>query len=165
MKKYVLQEEQNIQVPKFEEAGGFYTTLKRSMIMSKIKSKNTGPELKLKKALWAAGVRYKKSKYKILGNPDVQLLKYKILIFIDGDFWHGYDWAHKRHKIASNRSFWIPKIERNIQRDRQVTLALERQGYKVIRFWEHEIKSEFGRCLLYVLNEINHKRDHLMYLK
>jgi DNA mismatch endonuclease, patch repair protein len=165
VKKYILQEEQNIQVPRFEESAGFYTTLKRSMIMSKIKNKNTAPELKLKKALWAAGVRYKKSKYKILGNPDVQLLKYKILIFIDGDFWHGYDWEHRCQKIVTNRNFWIPKIERNIQRDRQVTLALERQGYKVIRFWEHEIKSEFGRCLLYLLNEINHKRDHLMYLK
>lgn len=135
------------------------------MIMSKIRNRNTAPELKLKKALWAAGVRYKNSKYKVLGNPDIQLLKYKILIFIDGDFWHGYDWANRRHKIATNRGFWIPKIERNIQRDRQVTLALERQGYSVMRFWEHEIKSEFGRCLLQILYEINQKKDHLMFLK
>lgn len=163
LKQYLMsyfQGEDNIKVPKFEEALGFYTTQKRSISMSKIRGANTQPELKIKRALWAAGIRYKKSQRKILGNPDIQILKYKILIFIDGDFWHGYDWENKRDKIKSNRGFWIPKIERNMQRDKQVSYALTKQGYSVLRFWEHEIKYEFGRCLIQILNEINSKKDY-----
>lgn len=133
--------------------------------MSRIKGKNTAPELKLKKAIWSAGIRYKSSKHKVLGKPDIQLLRYKILIFIDGDFWHGYDWQRRKETIGSNKAFWIPKIERNMQRDRQVTRALLLQGYTVLRFWEHEIKSEFGKCLMQVLEAVNHKKDPLLHLK
>lgn len=165
VKFHSIPEEENIVVPKFEEAAGFYTHPQRSKIMSKIRGKNTAPELKLKKAIWAAGIRYKSSRRKLLGKPDIQLLRYKILIFIDGDFWHGYDWPKRRERIGSNRAFWIPKIERNMQRDRQVTYALQLQGYTVLRFWEHEIKAEFGKCLRQILEEVNREKDPLLYLK
>ncbi|HTF80307.1 MAG TPA: very short patch repair endonuclease [Cytophagales bacterium] len=161
MKLYLHMHEEVIKVPKFEEASGFYTTRQRSKIMSRIRGQDTTPEKKIKKALWAAGVRYKRSNKSLMGKPDIQLLRYNIVIFIDGDFWHGFDWENRRHKINSNKNFWIPKIERNMQRDKQVNAALSQQGFIVLRFWEHEIKNEFGKCLLHILNEINAQKDKL----
>ena len=132
--------ERPIKVPRFNEESGFYTTPQRSKIMSKIKSKNTKPELAFRKALWKAGYRYRIDFKKLIGKPDIVLNKYKTVIFIDGDYWHGYNWEERKKKIKTNRSFWIAKIERNIQRDREVNAALQRKGYTVFRFWEREIK-------------------------
>ena len=143
-----------IKVPRFNEASGFYTTKERSALMSKIKGKNTKPEIKLRKTLWHAGIRYRKNVKKIPGTPDIVIRKYKLLIFIDGEFWHGYDWQNKREKIKSNRDFWIPKIERNMQRDRQNTDILKKQGWTVFRFWEQQIKKEFGACINKILEYI-----------
>jgi len=79
------------------------------------------------------------------------------VIFVDGEFWHGYQWAQKKDKIKSNRKFWIPKIERNMQRDREVNHQLERMGYKVFRFWEQDVKKELGRCIKEVLDYISYQ--------
>src|ERR1700756_5196002 len=107
-----------IKVPRFEGKNGFYTSLERSILMSKIKGKNTSPELMLRKVLWNSGLRYRLHNKKLPGNPDISMKKYKIAIFIDGEFWHGYNWEEKKTKIKTNRDFWIPKIERNMQRDK-----------------------------------------------
>ncbi len=144
--------ENKINVPRFNEANGFYTTKKRSILMSKIKGKDTKPEVRLRKLLWSIGIRYRKNVKKIIGHPDIVISRYKLIIFVDGEFWHGYNWEDKKHKIKSNRDFWIPKIERNIQRDNEINQALKKQGWKVLRFWEHEIKTEIGRCLFEILN-------------
>lgn len=149
MKKYI---ENQIIVPRFNEANGFYTTKQRSELMAKIKSQNTKPELKLKKALWNLGFRYRKNLKKLPGSPDIVYTKHKLAIFVDGEFWHGYNWAEKKTKIKTNRDFWIPKIERNIQRDIQNNQLLTDAGWYVIRFWEHELKKDLEGCLNSVIS-------------
>lgn len=115
--------------------------------MSRIKGKNTKPELLFRKALWAKGVRYRINAKNLPGKPDVSIQKYKLAIFIDGEFWHGYNWDERKEKLKSNRGFWIPKIERNMQRDREVNLELKNMGYTVFRFWERDIKKELHKCI------------------
>jgi len=149
LKKYA---ENHIIVPRFNEANGFYTTKQRSELMSKIKSQNTKPELKLKKTLWNLGFRYRKNVKKLPGTPDIVFPKDKIVIFVDGEFWHGYNWEEKKTKIKTNRDFWIPKIERNIQRDKRNNQLLSESGWYVLRFWEHEIKKDFEDCISQIIN-------------
>lgn len=140
-------EEPNIIVPRFNEASGFYTTKKRSKMMGKIHGKNTKPELLFRKALWKKNIRYRINNKKLPGKPDVSIKKYKLAIFIDGEFWHGYDWAQRKTELKSNRLFWIPKIERNMQRDRQVNQMLSEMDYTVFRFWSKEILKDLDRCI------------------
>ena len=147
-KKYVIEEP--IKVPKFNEESGFYTTPKRSKQMSKIRGRDTKPELTLRKALWAKGYRYRKDYKKLIGKPDIAMPIHKTVIFIDGEFWHGYDWENRKQKIKSNQDFWIPKLERNMQRDREVNHSLEEKGYKVFRFWSKEVLKNLDA----VVNEI-----------
>ena len=146
--------EERIIVPRFNEESGFYTTPKRSKIMSKIRGKNTKPELAFRKALYAAGYRYRIDYKKLIGKPDILLKKYKTAIFIDGEYWHGYNWEERKPKVKTNREFWIAKIERNMQRDREVNAELERLGYKVFRFWETKVKKELDTCLETVISHL-----------
>jgi DNA mismatch endonuclease (patch repair protein) len=143
-----------IKVPRFNEESGFYTTPERSKIMGKIRGKNTKPELAFRKALWASGYRYRIDSRKLIGRPDIVINKYKTVIFIDGEFWHGYKWKDRKPKIKTNRDFWIAKIERNQQRDAEVNEELTRLGYKVFRFWENEIKRELDTCLHKVISHL-----------
>ena len=147
-------DEERIIVPRFNEASGFYTTPERSKMMGKIRGKNTKPELQFRKALWAAGYRYRVDYKKLIGKPDIVLNKYKTIIFIDGEFWHGYNWIERKGNIKTNKEFWIPKIERNLQRDREVNAALEALGFTVFRFWEREIKKELENCLEQVISHL-----------
>ncbi|MCP4977085.1 MAG: very short patch repair endonuclease [Maribacter sp.] len=143
-----------IKVPRFNEKSGFYTTPERSKIMGKIRGKNTKPELAFRKALWAAGYRYRIDSKKLVGRPDVVLNKYKTVVFIDGEFWHGHNWKERKPKIKTNRDFWIAKIERNKQRDEEVNAELNRLGYKIFRFWESEIKKGLDTCLQIVISHL-----------
>ena len=143
--------EPKIIVPRFNEESGFYTTKKRSKMMSKIRGKNTKPEMLFRKALWKKNIRYRVDNKKLPGKPDVSIQKYKLAIFIDGEFWHGYNWDIRNIQIKSNREFWVPKIERNMQRDRQVNRQLNDMEYTVFRFWEKEIKNELNKCINDVL--------------
>lgn len=95
-----------------------FTKEQRSKIMSAIKSKDTKEEVLLAKALWHKGYRYRKNDKKVFGNPDLTFKKLKIAIFVDGEFFHGHNWEERKTKIKSNRDYWIPKIEKNIQRDK-----------------------------------------------
>lgn len=115
--------------------------------MSKIRGKNTKPELRFRRALWAKGIRYRVDNKQLPGRPDVSIKKYKLAIFIDGEFWHGYNWPERKEDLKSNRDFWIPKIERNMQRDREVNAQLKEMGYTVFRFWDKEIKTDLDRCV------------------
>ncbi len=139
-----------IKVPRFEEAAGFYTSPKRSEAMKKIRSKNTKPEITLRKELWSRGYRYRTNVKKIPGKPDIVITKYKLAIFVDGEFWHGHNWDEKKEKIKSNRGFWIPKIERNIQRDDEVNEQLDTLGWTVIRFWQHKIVNDLRGSILVI---------------
>ena len=147
-KKY---SEERIKVPRFNEESGFYTTPQRSKIMSKIRGKNTKPELAFRKALYAKGYRYRVDYRKLIGRPDIVLKKYKTIIFIDGEYWHGRNWEERKPKIKTNREFWVAKFERNIQRDKEVNIELKSLGYTVFRFWETEVKKELQRCLSEVI--------------
>ncbi|MDV6169507.1 very short patch repair endonuclease [Flavobacterium sp. DG1-102-2] len=128
---------------------------KRSFIMSRIKGKDTKDEKLLAKALWARGHRYRKNNKKVFGTPDLTFRKHKIAIFVDGEFFHGYNWHERRDKIQSNRDYWIPKIERNMQRDRDVNHFLLENGWRVIRFWGSFIKKNLAECIAIIEAEIN----------
>jgi len=156
MSKAPVKYSQNHKVPRFSEANGFYTTPERSQLMRKIKSKNTKPELTLRKLLWSSGVRYRINSKTLPGTPDISVKKYKLAVFVDGEFWHGYNWETKKHEIKSNRDFWIPKIERNMQKDSEVNAQLKQMGYTVFRFWGKELKQNPGYCLMQVLEYIDH---------
>ena len=122
--------------------------------MSRIKAKDTSPEISLRKALWKNGIRYRKNNKTIIGNPDIAIKKYKLAIFIDGEFWHGYNWSDKKTRIKSNREYWIKKIERNIKRDNKNNILLKNQNWTVLRYWEHEIKKELDRCVDEIISTI-----------
>ena len=113
---------------------------KRSKVMSAIHSTNTAPELKLRKALFAKGYRYRihYGKNKI----DVAFPSKKVAIFIDGCFWHGCP-IHS-HMPKSNQEYWIPKLQRNIRRDKLTTDVLTDNGWVVLRVWEHELERSEG---------------------
>lgn len=122
--------------------------------MSRIRGKHSKPELLLRKALWHKNVRFRINNTKLPGRPDLSIQKYRLAIFVDGEFWHGYNWEEKRLDIKSNRSFWIPKIERNMQRDREVNSLLKERGYTVMRFWAKELKNDLNRCVNDILKHI-----------
>lgn len=114
--------------------------------MQAVKNKDSSIELMLRKELWSRGMRYRKNYTKIIGKPDIVFIGKKVAVFCDSEFWHGYDWEHKKGEIKSNRDFWIPKIERNIQRDIEVTQALTNDGWIVLRFWGNQIKKQLSDC-------------------
>ena len=116
------------------------TPEERSYNMSRIRGKDTSIEKMLSRALWHRGLRFRKNSPSIYGHPDISIKKYRIAIFCDGDFWHGWNWEERKDSIKSNRDYWIPKIERNMQKDIEVNHALTAMGYTVIRVWEHEIR-------------------------
>lgn len=110
------------------------------------KSKDTKPELMLRKELWSRGMSYRKNYKALPGKPDMVFLRAKLAVFVDGKMWHGYDWEHQKNDFKSNRDFWIPKIERNIERDLKVNQILNEQGWQVVRFWDFEIKKNVVAC-------------------
>lgn len=143
-----------VKVPRFKKENGFVTDPARAAVMSRIKGENTESEQKLRKVLWGLGIRYRKNDPKLPGKPDIVIPRAKMVIFIDGEFWHGYNWEEKKTKIKSNREFWIPKIERNIYRDKVNNKILAESGWIVLRFWDQQIKKEFGVCLRKILSFI-----------
>ena len=129
--------------------------LKRKHTMRRIKSKNTSIEVKLQKALWHSGIRYRKNYSKLPGKPDIAITKYKIAIFCDGEFWHGKDWEIKKNKIQSNRDYWIPKIERTMKRDAEANITLSDMGWTVIRLWGNDINKDLEGCIKKINESIN----------
>lgn len=123
------------------------TPEQRSKTMQAIKSTATKGEVRLAKALWKLGHRYRKNNKKIFGRPDLTFAKYKIAIFVDSEFFHGKDWETQQLRIKSNREYWIPKIERNIKRDEEVNAFLIAENWTVLRFWSKEIEKNLEVCL------------------
>ena len=125
--------------------------------MSRIRSKNTEIEKLLCGALRRKGVHYRKNVKDLPGKPDVAIKKYKLAVFVDSEYFHGYQWEEEqKERIArgNNPDYWIPKIERNMARDKEVTVQLEEMGYRVFRFWGHEVKEDADRCAGYILEYI-----------
>lgn len=123
-----------------------YSQEQRSKNMAAIRSKNTKPEIRLAKALWNLGYRYRKNNRTVFGTPDLTFKKLKIAIFVDSEFFHGKDWE-TRKKPQTNAEFWIKKIERNMQRDVEVNAYLESQNWKVMRFWSEDIEKQLQDCV------------------
>lgn len=119
----------------------------RARSMRSNKSRDTTIEIILRKALWHCGYRYRKNYKGLPGTPDIVLMKYKIAIFCDSEFWHGYHWDKKRTRIKANRDFWIQKIDRNIERDNEVNRRLEAMGWIVLRFWGADISRRTTECI------------------
>jgi DNA mismatch endonuclease (patch repair protein) len=124
-------------------------------IMAAVKSKNTQPEIALRKALWRQGLRFRVNYKKLPGKPDIVFTKAKIAIFCDGDYWHGHNWALRGMKdleeeLSRYSEFWIKKIRRNIQRDEEVNRQLTALGWRVIRIWESAVKADVGNCVAFI---------------
>lgn len=133
------------------------TKEQRHKNMAANKSKGTKPEILFAKLLWNAGIRYRKNDKSLFGKPDFVIRASKIAIFCDGEFWHGRDWNVRKKDHKTNCNFWYSKIERNIERDKEVNIELDKQGWKVFRFWETEITKEPDKCLNTILNYMNNK--------
>ena len=114
--------------------------------MSRVRSKGSEIEQLLCRELWKRNLRYRRNIQSVYGKPDIAFIRKKIAVFVDSEFWHGFNWETKQNDIKSNRDFWIPKIERNIARDREVTEHLTKDGWIVLRFWGNEIKKNLTRC-------------------
>jgi len=117
-----------------------------SFNMKQVKNKDSVIEIALRKELWNRGLRYQKNVTKIFGKPDLVFKGKKVAVFCDSEFWHGYNWEERKKDFKSHQEFWIPKIERNMQRDIEVTEELRKQGWKVLRFWGNEIKKNVSGC-------------------
>ena len=123
------------------------TPEERRKRMQAIKSKATKDEIRLAKALWDLGYRYRKNNKTVFGKPDLTFKSQKVAIFVDSEFFHGHDWANYKHRIKSNQEFWHKKIERNIQRDIEVNEHLRTEGWTVLRFWSTEIRKNLDNVV------------------
>jgi DNA mismatch endonuclease, patch repair protein len=120
------------------------TRQQRSMTMSRIRSRDTGPELTVRRLVHARGLRFRKHRAELPGRPDLAFINARVAVFIDGDFWHGWGFAEWADNLAP---YWRAKIIRNRERDARATSELEAMGWTVIRVWEHEIKVDTKRCI------------------
>ncbi|MEG0760748.1 very short patch repair endonuclease [Chryseobacterium sp.] len=118
------------------------TKEQRRKNMQANKSSGTKPELLLAKTLFSRGHRYRKNNKSVFGKPDLTFEKIKLVIFVDGEFWHGKDWELKKHDHKTNKEFWNKKIERNIEVNEELT----KQGWSILRFWGKEIEKDLLNC-------------------
>ena len=127
---------------------------KRSECMSRIRSKNTKPELALRKALFARGFRYRVNDKKLLGKPDIVLPKCKTVIFIHGCFWHGHEDCKYAYIPKTNTKFWIDKITSNAERDKVNAEKLTALGWNVLAVWECEIRHTHKQNLTPLIDRV-----------
>jgi len=108
------------------------------------RKKNTAPEILLRKALSTGGLRFRLHAKDLPGCPDLVFWSQRIAVFCDGDFWHGREWSKRKSRLAAgwNADYWVAKIDRNRRRDRVVTSALRRLGWRVIRVWENDVRRD-----------------------
>lgn len=123
-----------------------HTPEQRRKNMQAVKNKDSKIERLLRNELWQRGLRYRKNVRSVCGHPDVAFIGKKVAVFVDSEFWHGYDWENRKNDFKSHQEFWIPKIERNIQRDIEVNETLRSDGWTVLRFWGKEITKNVQQC-------------------
>ncbi|MEI3553074.1 MAG: very short patch repair endonuclease [Acutalibacteraceae bacterium] len=128
--------------------------------MQQVKSKDTKIEVMLRKELWSRGLRYQKNSKKVFGKPDIVFIGKKVAVFCDSEFWHGYDWDNKKKEFKSHQEFWIPKIEKNIVRDKLVNET----NFKIrvglyLRFWGNDIKKNLQACADEIERTVKSKND------
>lgn len=125
------------------------TKEQRRKNMQHIRSKDTSLELRLRKALWHEGIRYRKNFSAIPGKPDIAITRWKIAVFCDSSFWHGRNFEAKK-PVGTNHEYWDAKIRKNMERDKKVNTTLYAMGWKVLRFWDVEINKHLNECILAV---------------
>lgn len=128
----------------------------RSRIMAAIRSKNTRPEIMIFKELRKRGVHFQRHYKRVAGVPDVAIPSLKKAVFINGDFWHGYRFPQWKHKL--NGKYWIKKIERNRNRDKQHHQKLRREGWKVMLVWEHQLEKNSKKTISKIINFLKRAR-------
>ncbi len=121
-------------------------TISRSENMRRIKSKDTTIEILLRKELWKRGIRYRKNVKDIFGKPDIVFKGKKLAVFTDSEFWHGKQLLEGKYIPKTNTEFWVKKITRNIERDKEVNKKLESEGWVILRFWETDIRKNVSKC-------------------
>ena len=123
-----------------------HTPEQRRKNMQAVKNKDSKIECLLRNELWQRGLRYRKNVKTVYGHPDIAFIGKKVAVFVDSEFWHGYDWENRKTDIKSHQEFWISKIERNIQRDVEVNEKLNAEGWTILRFWGKEITKSVQEC-------------------
>jgi len=119
-----------------------FTPEQRSAVMRKVKGRNTSPELKVRRMLWAMGLRYRLHRKDLPGAPDIVLASRRLAIFVHGCFWHGHDCARGARVPKQNRDYWTGKIGRNRSRDIAHLAALEALGWTPLVIWECDLKDD-----------------------
>lgn len=133
-----------------------HTKTQRSFNMSRVKSKNTKPEILMFSMLRKSGYEFRRH-YPIAGKPDIAFPKLKIAVFIDGEFWHGKDFNVWKEKLSP---FWLKKIGENIKRDRRSTRELRSRGWRIIRFWDKRISRNPERSLIRLMHFVDQTKSH-----
>ena len=145
----------------------FDTDVETSRRMSNVKLKKGDAERMLAKELWNRGYRYWLNKRSLPGSPDIAIKKYNVAVFVDGEFWHGFDWENKKKTIKRNREYWIEKIEENITRDIRNDKALRAQGWIPVHFWSKDVLRDSQGCVDEIENILleNEKRPVVILQK
>jgi len=129
--------------------------------MSQVRAKETGIEKIMERELRTFGLRgYQKNQKGILGTPDFCWKRKKIAVFCDSSFWHGYNWKKDKAKIKVRKKFWFKKITDNIKRDKLVTIKLKKEGWKVFRFWDFDIKMNTEDCAKKITHALKSKNKN-----
>ncbi|MGE1062427.1 very short patch repair endonuclease [Megasphaera paucivorans] len=136
----------------------FITTPEISKRMAHVHLKGGKTETMLAKALWHKGLRYRLNYKKLPGSPDIAILKYKIAIFVDGEFWHGYDWENRKLRLKTNQKYWNEKIEENINRDKRNNKLLRQLNWLPVHFWEKQVHANLDVCLKIICEKCNNAR-------
>lgn len=123
------------------------TTPEVSKRMKALSHKKSKVETILAKALWHKGYRYRLNYKKLPGTPDIALTKYRIAIFVDGEFWHGKDFDKNKERLKNNKAYWIEKIEENIKRDIRNDQLLRQMEWIPIHFWSEDVNKYLDYCL------------------
>lgn len=132
-----------------------------SEIMRRVRSENTNPERRLRSALWRRGLRFRLHSRQLAGKPDIIFPRARVVVFVDGDFWHGNQWQlrgldslEQQFVNSPNATYWTEKIRRNMARDERTTRSLDAAGWKVMRFWESRLAIDFERCVKEIENQV-----------
>lgn len=133
-----------------------------SRMMAAVKAKNTKPETTLRRALFARGLRYRIHDKRLPGRPDLVFSSARVVVFVDGDFWHGQGWKERglsgfEEQFPSNREFWVRKIKRNVERDIEVNEMLKHQAWMVIRVLESAVKADLERVAAAIEAEVKRR--------
>lgn len=115
--------------------------------MSHVKTKRNSAEIMIAKSLWHRGYRYRLNYKALPGSPDIALAKYRIAIFIDGEFWHGKDFEQRKTKLKNNKDYWIEKIQENIDRDLKNDKLLRQMEWYPIHFWSNDVIKYCNQCV------------------